>query len=101
MGYSPWGHKESNRTERLTHTNTHTIYIKSYTQVGTLGLFLLLFVNFLLILLARGWERGSDKVGSETRQKEAVNHRLLISGPNSEAVYGCGHILKSLLDPKF
>ena len=24
MGYSPWGHKESDRTERLTHTDTHT-----------------------------------------------------------------------------
>ena len=24
MGYSPWGHKESDLTERLTHTHTHT-----------------------------------------------------------------------------
>ena len=24
MGYSPWGHKESDTTERLTHTHTHT-----------------------------------------------------------------------------
>ena len=24
MGYSPWGCKESNTTERLTHTHTHT-----------------------------------------------------------------------------
>ena len=23
-GYSPWGHKESDTTERLTHTHTHT-----------------------------------------------------------------------------
>ena len=23
-GYSPWGHKESDTTEQLTHTNTHT-----------------------------------------------------------------------------
>lgn len=37
----------------------------------------------------------------KTRQKEAVNYRLMISDPNSEAVYGCGHILKSLLDPEF
>ena len=25
MGYSPWGHKESDTTERLTHTHTHVI----------------------------------------------------------------------------
>ena len=24
MGYSPWGHKESDMTERLTHINKHT-----------------------------------------------------------------------------
>ena len=24
MGYSPWGHKGSDTTERLTHTHTHT-----------------------------------------------------------------------------
>ena len=24
MGYSPWGRKESDTTERLTHTHTHT-----------------------------------------------------------------------------
>ena len=24
-GYSPWGHKESDTTERLTHTHTHTL----------------------------------------------------------------------------
>ena len=24
MGYSPWGHKESDTTELLTHTHTHT-----------------------------------------------------------------------------
>ena len=23
-GYGPWGHKESDMTERLTHTHTHT-----------------------------------------------------------------------------
>ena len=23
MGYSPWGHKELDTTERLTHTHTH------------------------------------------------------------------------------
>ena len=23
MGYSPWGHKESDMTEQLTHTHTH------------------------------------------------------------------------------
>ena len=24
VGYSPWGHKESDTTERLTHTHIHT-----------------------------------------------------------------------------
>ena len=24
MGYSPWSHKESDMTEQLTHTHTHT-----------------------------------------------------------------------------
>ena len=24
VGYSPWGHKESDTTEQLTHTHTHT-----------------------------------------------------------------------------
>ena len=24
-GYSPWGHKESDTTERLIHTHTHTL----------------------------------------------------------------------------
>ena len=24
MGYSPWGHKESDMSEQLTHTHTHT-----------------------------------------------------------------------------
>ena len=24
MGYSPWGHKESDMTKQLTHTHTHT-----------------------------------------------------------------------------
>ena len=29
-GYSPWGHKESDTTERLTHTHTHTLSIWVY-----------------------------------------------------------------------
>ena len=32
MGYSPWGHKELDTTERLTHTHTHT-YVVSLSQV--------------------------------------------------------------------
>ena len=24
MGYSPWGHRELDMTDRLTHTHTHT-----------------------------------------------------------------------------
>ena len=32
MGYSPWGLKESDTTERLTHTHTHT---HTHTQDNT------------------------------------------------------------------
>ena len=28
-GYSPWGHKESDTTERLTHRDTHTHWIQN------------------------------------------------------------------------
>ena len=29
VGYNPWGHKESDTTERLTHTHTHTQKIRT------------------------------------------------------------------------
>jgi len=36
MGYSPWDHKELDKTEQLTHTHTQ-IYI--YIPLQTVGLF--------------------------------------------------------------
>ena len=36
MGYNPWDHKESDRTERLTHTHTHCGGV-SCGEAGALG----------------------------------------------------------------
>ena len=44
MGYSPWGHKESDTTEH-THTHTHTHTLPSSKFI--LSLFTLLNLNFL------------------------------------------------------
>ena len=31
-GYSPWGHKESDTTERLTHTYSHRVVLEEYRR---------------------------------------------------------------------
>ena len=38
-GYSPWGRKESDTTEQLTHTHTHHLKIILHTPRGTPPLF--------------------------------------------------------------
>ena len=37
MGYSPWGRKESDMTEQLTHTHTHTWHART-SQLGPIRL---------------------------------------------------------------
>ena len=48
MGYSPWGHKESDLTESLTHTQTHTVCLishKAKTILKKKGIFPLFHVS--------------------------------------------------------
>ena len=37
-GYSPWDHKESDMTEQITHTHTHTVYeiLSNPLEIGEL-----------------------------------------------------------------
>ena len=49
MGYSPWGHKESDMTEQHTHTHTHT-HIHTHTS------FLNIFFNRKLSLCFFPWK---------------------------------------------
>ena len=44
-GYSPRGHKESDTTERLTHTHTHTHSLQEHTVPRTKTYFLLIFIK--------------------------------------------------------
>ena len=40
VGYSPWGHKESDMTDRLTHTHVVLLHV-AFIMLGTLFLYLI------------------------------------------------------------
>ena len=50
-GYSPWGHKESDMTERaLTHTHIHTHTYPEHPITNIILLFLLFILLFIFFL---------------------------------------------------
>ena len=56
VGYSPWGHKESDRTEWLTHTHKHTRQKKSLflLVISKLLKFIILFVSQNILVKLAG-----------------------------------------------
>ena len=58
VGYSPWGHKESDMTEYIPHTHTHT-HTHNFSVTPSLGFWA------LLLLIVRTWDFfGDHPVGS-------------------------------------
>ena len=50
MGYSPWGPKELDMTERLTHTHTYT-HTHTHTQTQHIGSFIEKKIGKLVVLM--------------------------------------------------
>ena len=91
-GYSPWGHKESDMTELLTHTHTH-IYILKFEI--TLDLFTSVFVSSKCIALIPQLIYSKGNILNTCSYKPLLKHSFF---PHRRSlVFSSGNVLFCLL----
>ena len=75
VGYSPWGHKELDMTEQLTHKHTHTYlnFTLSFFLIKFIRLFLIYFLIFAKVNHANYFLLGKKKLHIKCKYTEDPN----------------------------